>query len=402
MDIVSKIFDKRIKALNILLDMKIKEYLEFGEKILEKNDFQRKRVRRSSSVYQLLKNDLIEGCLMPPIVLAVHSDGLNGNKFAQTTPDEKMPDEEILGLLTPDNLIILDGLQRTHTLIQIIEEFKSNKLTKKLDDFYDKPLRVEIYLGLSKTGVLYRMLTLNTGQTPMSTRHQIEILYSDYRDNEIDHIKLLTERDSSQIKDIGQYQFRNVVEGFNSYLDRNELGIDRAALLENIENLEKLSKEDQTVDLFKEYISSYNKIVLIFQNKTGDWTFDKEAYTDLFNVGLSNPFARNTVDLFTKKQMLSGYGAAIGKLKEFELINGFSDVVEYFEKTMFSDDPHEDIYLFLRKISEINAKAKKIGQAQRFYISFLFRELFNKDSESFCNLQKSIERAYEKYQYELG
>lgn len=36
---------------------------------------------------------------------------------------------------------------------------------------------VEIYFKINRFGNLYRMLTLNTGQTPMSLRHQIEILY---------------------------------------------------------------------------------------------------------------------------------------------------------------------------------------------------------------------------------
>lgn len=42
------------------------------------------------------------------------------------------------------------------------------------------------------------------------------------------------------MRNIGEYQFRDVIEGFNSYLDRDELGISRNEVLENIQNLENL------------------------------------------------------------------------------------------------------------------------------------------------------------------
>ncbi len=397
MKIVSQVFDKRINAWNILMEMTIQEYLKFGKQITEKNEFQRKKVRRSSSVYQLLKDDLLSGCLMPPIVLAVHSNDLTSDSFS-----ENISNEEIQNYLTPEKLIILDGLQRTYTLMQIVENLISEESTERLKDFHSNFLRVEVYLGLSRTGVLYRMLTLNTGQTPMSTRHQIEILYSDYRDQPYNGIELFTETDSSRVRGIGQYQFRDVVEGFNSYLERNELGIDRAILLENIENLEKLAKEDQSADLFGDYILSYNKIAQRFQQVSNSWTFNSEECSDIIGHPIDNPFAKNTLDLFTKKQMLSGYGAAIGKLKDFGLIDSFSDATRYFQDIEFSENSYEDIYLFLDKMAHIKEKARKIGQAQRFYITHLFRELLNKDSESFQNFKSSVNRAFEKYQYELG
>ena len=91
----------------------------------------------------------------------------------------------------------------------------------------------------------------------MSIRHQIEMLYSDYAENSIGEVRLLKETDSKSVKRIGEYQFRDVIEGFNSYLDRDELGISRNELLENIQNLEKLALENGTSDLFKDYILTY-------------------------------------------------------------------------------------------------------------------------------------------------
>lgn len=55
MKVASKVKDGRINAVNVLLDMNIKEYLEVAGHIIKNNEFQRKRVKNSSTVYALLK-----------------------------------------------------------------------------------------------------------------------------------------------------------------------------------------------------------------------------------------------------------------------------------------------------------------------------------------------------------
>lgn len=69
---------------------------------------------------------------------------------------------------------------------------------------YNK-LRLEVYVNINKFGVLYRMLTLNTGQTPMSVRHQIEMLYSDMLDKEINGVKLITEVEGAAYADKNEF-----------------------------------------------------------------------------------------------------------------------------------------------------------------------------------------------------
>ena len=51
MKLASKIKDGRINATNVLLDMSIKEYLSVARDIIKNNEFQRKRVKSSSTVY---------------------------------------------------------------------------------------------------------------------------------------------------------------------------------------------------------------------------------------------------------------------------------------------------------------------------------------------------------------
>ncbi|MDQ3019495.1 MAG: hypothetical protein M3R36_02840 [Bacteroidota bacterium] len=51
MKIVSKLYDKRISAQNVLTEMSIKEYSEIAENTTKNNQYQRKRVKGSATVY---------------------------------------------------------------------------------------------------------------------------------------------------------------------------------------------------------------------------------------------------------------------------------------------------------------------------------------------------------------
>lgn len=238
------------------------------------------------------------------------------------------------------------------------------------------------------------MLTLNTGQTPMSIRHQIEILYSDYLDKSINDITLLRETDSRPIKNIGDYQFRDVIEGFNSYLDRDELGINRNELLENIQNLEKLALENSSSDLFKDYIITYNKFLSKINSFDEDWAVNKE------NLNISSVFGKDTLHIFTKSQVLSGFGAAIGKLKDNEVIKDFGTISEDIDKLILSKDNTSFdavMNILLCKLDVIKNKAKKIGLEQRMFFTYFFRELFNPNSDSYLNIKQAIETGFYKY-----
>src|SRR5690606_32712622 len=74
MQLINRLYDNRIQAYNLLFEISIKEYLDMSISIIEKNEFQRRRVKSSSTIYSLLKKDLLVGCIIPPIVLALSSD----------------------------------------------------------------------------------------------------------------------------------------------------------------------------------------------------------------------------------------------------------------------------------------------------------------------------------------
>ena len=390
MKVASKVKDGRINAVNILLDMNIREYLEVAGNIIKNNEFQRKRVKNSSTVYALLKKDLRSNCTMPPIVLAIKAEKMN-----HLLNPYDVDEEQIKSLFKPENLIILDGLQRTYTILDLVDELKKENNIEVLNNVLDNSIRIEIYLGINKIGILYRMLTLNTGQTPMSIRHQIEMLYSDYAENSIGEVRLLKETDSKSVKRIGEYQFRDVIEGFNSYLDRDELGISRNELLENIQNLEKLALENGTSDLFKDYILSYNDLIKKIDSFDIGWEVRKSE------LDINGVFGRSVLLIFTKSQVLSGFGAAIGKLKDSKVIDGFETIKHNVNNIKLSSDINctlDSVMInLLTKLDNIKNRAKKIGVEQRMFFTYFFRELFNHNSDSYLDINAAIESGFNKY-----
>ena len=230
---MSEIYDKRIDSWNLYMESSYGEYLKFARKIINNNELQRKRLKTSKTIYSLLKNDMQKGCIMPPLVLALVQTGVIDVK--------NIEEETILSYINEhsEEVLILDGLQRTYTLIDADEEMKV-KDPMKYQQFLKNKLRLEIYVEINKFGILYRMLTLNTGQTPMSTRHQLEMLYSNMLGKEIEGVKLVTDKEGKANPDEGEFIFKNAIEGFNSYMNRNELPIDRQDILDNVKMLLKI------------------------------------------------------------------------------------------------------------------------------------------------------------------
>jgi len=390
MRLINKLYDEKVKAFNLLFEINLSEYIENAEKIFKKNKFQRRRVKSSSTVYSLLKEDLLVGCIIPPIVLALSKQ----DKDLTDEVFKSYDDERIKKIIVEntENLIILDGLQRTYTIKDLFSELKNKNDETNLEKISKHLIRIEIYVGIDKLGILYRMLTLNTGQTPMSLRHQIEILYSDYLENDIEGIKLLLEVEDTVPKKIGEYKFKDIIEGFNSYIDRDYLTIDRNDILENIKTLEKLSKEKQDRDLFKDYLVLYHKLVQTIIEKSKGWEYNNDE------LSLSGqPFGKNAYKILTKSQVMTGFGSAIGKLVDFGAINSLYDINDLIEKIIIGEPINNTYKNLLLKLDEIRTIAKKIGNDQRMFFHFLFRELFNKKGDAYLNLNQAIDEAFSIY-----
>lgn len=380
MEIKSSLEDKKVKARSLLIEISIGDYLKLARQILQSNQFQRKRIRGSKSIYSMLKADILEECVIPPIVLAYTRDDGNAieNNLSKTITEQA------------NHFVILDGLQRSYTLLDIESEVAHDD--EKHQRFLGQTIRCEIYHGINRLGILYRMLTLNTGQTAMSLRHQIEIMYLDLIDIPISGVKLVREADNGKIRLVSDYNFKDMVEGFNSYLERSESPLDRGDVLENIASLENLAKENSQNDVFKEFVTSWNKLIVKINSFGLTYPSDEEDENDEGRTESVRRFAVTGLQAFKRPAAVSGFGAAIGLLKDEGENISFATLD--LDNLIVGIDNDDFLYELDDAMRVFTEKAKKIGTAQRLYFRQFFKLLFWRESGCFQNLFKAHQEAF--------
>ncbi len=372
------IVDNRIDCKNYMIEMTIQEYYDIAQNILKNNEYQRRRVKSSSTIYSLLKDDLKQGCIMPPIVLAL-SKSIG-------------EDENVLDVIksSKDEIIILDGLQRSYTIRDLLKEILGNPEESSVQNH---PIRIELYTGINKFGILYRMLTYNTGQTQMSTRHQIEIIYSDYIDKERNGIRFIREVDDASPRKLGEYRFRDLVDGFTSYLERDYLSLERVDILNSIKSLQELTKEDPKAELFDVFVEFYHSMVKKIDEQAGDWSPSKDG------LEIERVFAQNVVGIFNKSQSLTGFGAAVGRLIDKKITDKIETLKGDVEQGDF-EEVKSGLDLLMVKMEAVRDNARKIGNDQRLFFFHFYRGLLSKDGDSYMNIKLAVEYAYKQYERE--
>lgn len=171
---VSKIFlnDSATGGTCYNVYLSIKEYVKLMREIYkDSNVFQRNLFDiKRNLVYNKLVRDIIKGVVIPTI--SIYLDGAH----------------EIQKIINvnKEDIKILDGLQRTNCILYAYQllsnEIKDEEIMNKIESpqsfeaFLNKKIRLEIWTNMTVNGVLYKMISLNAGQTPMSIEHQFEVL----------------------------------------------------------------------------------------------------------------------------------------------------------------------------------------------------------------------------------
>lgn len=392
MKVLSFIPDHRIESANVLIELTIDDYMVIAKDILENNDYQRKRVIKGK-IQELLRSDLLRGCTIPPIVLAVKKTALD-QKFNY----EKFDDEKyVIKMFTASDLLILDGLQRTYVMLDIIEDYKNDKITKTdFTRFSSQKIRAELYVGLKKLGILYRMLTLNTGQTTMSSRHLMEILYMDYKNTDVEGIRLVTDKESRPLKnDTTEFSFKEILDGYYSFIEGTEVPIDRADILENIQSIKELEKTDEEKEGFRNFLITYKNLIDKIISLSDNFIFNEQV-TNKEYILSGPPFGVTALDIFRKSQALTGFGAALSFLRSKrsrDFSNVLSDIPNiYFEATSAEDQ----FYLINKHFDYIRNRSKKVGNDQRYYFKTFFQSLFDSESEHHLKFDSSFGQAYKR------
>lgn len=144
--------------------------------LINRLDIQRRI--QAESFYRRLEVDILEGCIMPPITIA----------FVSPVDRKRLPKAEKFINETISHAFVLDGIQRLNTL---------NRVASQPGFSGGLPLFLNVIICPSRDKLLYRMVTLNNGQKPMSARHQIEMLASEIYNFDQLGIRFTTEKDDS-------------------------------------------------------------------------------------------------------------------------------------------------------------------------------------------------------------
>lgn len=197
-------YDNVIKSKCIMAKV---DYRYAIEKLVPlRNRFDSQRYTLKSKLYKKLERDIENGCIMPPITIGI-------NSITNSEVDKSLNKEDAKNIIENniENAFILDGIQRLNVLKNI-----ENKIAKLEGTLY-----LNIIVSNSMDRLLYRMITLNNGQKPMSPRHQIEVLAGKIYDFENLGLTIQTEKDQKIInKKIG-FKKEDIIKAYISFISES-------------------------------------------------------------------------------------------------------------------------------------------------------------------------------------
>lgn len=199
MHIYSEYDDLVIKSKVLLADLTYTQALEELYPLINRFEAQRKIL--DTKFYSRLERDILKGCMMPPLTIA----------FVAKNPALIKSTEEFIR----ENIsqaYILDGIQRLNTLQRAASQ-------KEFDG--SRKILLNIVISPSKDMLLYRMITLNNGQKPMTPRHQIEILTQELFDFSTLNMDVQSEKERSEQILRGAFNLGDISRGYLAFLTDN-------------------------------------------------------------------------------------------------------------------------------------------------------------------------------------
>lgn len=318
MKIVENDYDKVIRSQYVTAVANYSYAIDKLIPLVNKLDFQRNSLK--PNFYKRLEKDILIGCIMPPLTIALISKEENVNI------NEDFINDNI------SKAFVLDGIQRLSTLDRI----------KNHDDL-DKNRNIYFNLLIcdSMDKLLYRMITLNNGQKPMSARHQIEVL----ADNiiEFDELQLIaiSEKDRGNFDKNSNHISKEVlIKGYLAYIS-GSVNIDNQKIIE--------SKMDELIT--EQIIES-------------DLPSRDYEYSDVISFVSHNISEDDLRKWFYIPNNFIGFMAAMAK--------HFGSI-----KNIPSDQLLNSINLFEESFDSIDVSKIKLGMARRRMVSYYFNN-YNK------------------------
>ncbi|MFC0101859.1 hypothetical protein [Sphingopyxis terrae] len=227
-------YDSRINNFMVSARADYEWYLNKTQGSEENLEIQRDIIR-GTKPYKNLRADLKMGCILPTIVLAARNIDIlvtekydKNDGFISASKEDIEVLRRIIDEVTPKDVDIVDGLQRTNALRQTLEELDQDDRA----EFLGRSLRLEIWINIAFFPLAYRMLLLNAGQRPMSMKHQIDILSGGLADDlqDLDGIEIIRMKDHKRRVKPGQFHLSTLAQAFQAWMQRSP-NVDRTNLV---------------------------------------------------------------------------------------------------------------------------------------------------------------------------
>ena len=380
--------DSRVNGYSISTVVTIAEYLgwfvEYG--LPNKLEDQRPvmKTRSANMIRKRLVDDLQQGAVIPPIVLGFTDDNIKGDLNSDNI-------EEILNNHISQATVI-DGMQRSEALRLASEENSA---------IGDNPLRLEIWITPNAISLIYRMLVLNTGQTPWDVKRQMEVVYKplvEECEHAVQGIIINRKNDNARRRNGGEYTANSIVELFLAFSSKKEI----------INTADKLADDFTRLDVTK-MTSSPERSNIFYKCMNMLYLFDKaiSKYDGANDEKIEGDKICSGMDLFTQMPAKIGFIVALAQsilgrtgtdkpIKEQDenlkrILDDFKVFCTKIE-TMNNEELCE--FLSFGMLNDVlkGLSTKKIGDEQRrfFTVGFeaLVRNGFNSDN------MKLVWRAY--------
>lgn len=324
------VYDKIIDSYYLTVGVTYKYALENFVPLINKLDFQRNPLRKS--FYQRLENDILGGCIMPNITLAIKVDEIEKENDIF---DEEYVKDNI------KNAFVLDGIQRLNTMQRVAKE-------KGFPEEHKMYCNILICNSMDK--LLYRMITLNNGQKPMTARHQIEILAGTIFDFDNLPILAVTEKTGKTKKNGEEAMSKEIlIKGYLAYIS-NSVNIDNQKIIESKMN-----------ELIADQIMDSN-----IPKKEGEF----KDVIEYINDALKNNYLSTW---FKVPNNFIGFCAAMNK-------------AYYIVKDVSKEELEESINMFEEAFAALDVSKIKLGMARRKLVQDFFQKYNKLSGESIGKL----------------
>ncbi|MFN5169675.1 MAG: hypothetical protein ACK5DD_08625 [Cyclobacteriaceae bacterium] len=360
--IISSTKDLRTNTTVLYAQIDLEDYLNLvGENF---DRFEIQRTRQKYKAYNRMQGDILKGALLPTITLAINPQVVN-NYIKLWDSDNH--DGLVRKLYDSKNIYILDGLQRTYIINDLIEAKERLKKGQKL--------LLEIWLEKEIKHLIYRLIVLNAGQKPMSMRHQVELLFMTMQgklEEEIKDLELFKEKEETRRNKAKKLPFDRIVTAYYCFLTKSPEEKRENIVVKQMDEFEIFnSDEDLLSKIFFEFTKYLKEYVLL----------DEQVFRVYENS--VEPEIKSPKNWLAEDNVINSFFSAVAQFKDDEIFvrridKAVKTLLTSLKKSKIGADP-----LALKTFSEIrkgiNPKRVNVGFETRRILNSGWKEFFREE-----------------------